>query len=92
MDKNTPLVQGLAKIANEITGDGKPPYTMSGGTYAHVLPNALVFGMDGCKKPDGFPQNRGGAHGLDEVVSLDRLQRAMRIYARALLMLNETEW
>ena len=48
--------------------------------------------MDGCKKPDDFPQGHGGAHGMDELVSLDRLQRAMRIYARALLALNETEW
>ena len=27
-----------------------------------------------------------------ESVSLDRLQRAMKIYARALLALNEMEW
>ena len=29
---------------------------------------------------------------MDELVSLDRLQRAMRIYARAMLALNEMEW
>ena len=28
----------------------------------------------------------------DEVVSLARLQRAMKIYARALLALNEMDW
>ena len=30
--------------------------------------------------------------GVDESVSLDRLQRFMRIYARALLQLNELDW
>jgi succinyl-diaminopimelate desuccinylase len=68
------------------------PYTLSGATYAHVLPNALVFGMNGCKKPEGFPDGHGGAHGADELVSLERLERAMKIYARALLALNGMEW
>ena len=67
-------------------------YTLGGGTYAHKLPNALAFGMDGNKKPEDFPQGHGGAHGVDECVSLERLQRAMRIYARALLALNDMEW
>lgn len=92
MDKNSPMVQLLAKIAKDVTGDSKEPYTLGGGTYAHRLPNAYVYGMDGNAKPEGFPEGHGSAHGKDEMVSLDRLLRAMRIYARALLALNETEW
>ena len=92
LDKNWPVVTRLAEIANEITGDNKKPYIVGGGTYAHELPNALAFGMDGSLPPEDFPKGRGSAHGLDESVSLDRLQRAMRIYARALLALNEMEW
>lgn len=92
LDPANPLITALADIANSITGDNKPPYTLGGGTYAHDLPNALVFGMDGCKVPDGYPAGRGGAHGLDELVCVDRLIRAMRIYARALLFLNEADW
>ena len=42
--------------------------------------------------PEDFPEGRGEAHGVDEAVSPDRLERAMRIYARALLRLNETVW
>ena len=79
----------LCRIANEVTGDDKPMYIVKGGTYAHFLPNAYAFGMDGSLPPDDFPAGRGGAHGVDEAVSLDRLQRAMKIYARALLELNE---
>lgn len=92
MDKNAPMVQLLAKIANEVTGDNKEPYTIGGGTYAHRLPNAYIYGMDGNGKPADFPEGHGGAHGKDEIVSLDRLQTAMRIYARALLALNEMTW
>lgn len=89
IDPNNDIVKMLARIANEITGDNKAPYTMSGGTYAHRLPNAYPFGMDGNCPPEDFPKGRGGAHGVDECVSLFRLKRAMRIYARALLELND---
>lgn len=92
LDPNWPVIGKLNAIANEVTGKDKAPYTLSGGTYAHRLPNALVYGMNGCKPPEDFPEGRGGAHGIDEVVSLDRLQRAMRIYARAMLALNDMEW
>ena len=91
-DPNAAVVQTLCAVANSVTGDVGKPYTVSGGTYAHRLPNAFVFGMSGNLPPEDFPQGRGGAHGVDEAVSLDRLQRAMRIYARALLALNELEW
>lgn len=92
LDKNWPVIGELTRIANEITGDNKQPYTLGGGTYAHELPRALAFGMDGSLPPEDFPKGRGSAHGVDESVSLDRLQRAMRIYARALLKLNELDW
>jgi len=89
MDPNTPEIKLLAEIANEITGADAPPYTMSGGTYGHRLPNAYAYGMSGNCPPADFPKGRGGAHGVDECVSLDRLKIAMRIYARALLRLND---
>lgn len=92
LDKTWPVITRLAEIANEVTGEQKKLYTLGGGTYAHKLPNALAFGMDGNKKPEDFPQGHGGAHGVDECVSLDRLRRAMKIYARALLALNDMAW
>lgn len=92
LDKEAPVVKLLNKIANDVMGTDKPPYTVGGGTYAHRLPNAYVFGSSSNFPPESWEKGRGGAHGVDEAVSLDRLQRAMRIYARALLALNETEW
>jgi len=87
-----PVLQRLSSIASDITGDDKRPYLLRGATYAHRLPNAIVYGMDGNQTPEDFPEGHGSAHGADESVSLDLLQRAMKIYARALLALNEMEW
>ena len=92
MPVDTPVVEMLREVANSITGKDAAPFTLGGGTYANRLPNAYVFGANGCLPPADFPKGRGGAHGIDETVSLDRLQRAMRIYARALLKLNELKW
>jgi succinyl-diaminopimelate desuccinylase len=91
-DKNWPVLCRLAEIANEITGDNQQPYIVGGYTYAHMLPNALVYGTDANVSPADFPEGRGVAHGVDESASLDRLQRAMRIYARALLALDKMDW
>lgn len=92
MDKNQPIVKELAAIANEVNGCDKQPYTLNGSAYCSYLPNAYAYGMDGNQIPEDFPKGHGGAHGKDEIVSLDRLQRAMRIYARAMLALNEMTW
>jgi len=92
LDRDWDVIDELTRISNEVCGADSRPYTVGGGTYAHVLPNALVYGFNGCLPPDDFEPGYGGAHGKDESVSLDRLQRGMRIYARALLKLNEMEW
>jgi succinyl-diaminopimelate desuccinylase len=88
LDKESSEVQMLCEIANSVTGENKEPFTMSGGTYAHRLPNAYVFGTDGGVPPADYPKGRGGAHGLDEVVSIARIKRMMKIYARTFLALN----
>ena len=92
LDPNTELIRRLTQLANDVTGDMAAPYALGGATYAHILPNALVYGTDGNLPPEDFSKDRGHAHGIDEAVSLDRLQRAMKIYARALLELNDMEW
>lgn len=92
LDPEQPVVQMLNAIANDITGDTRSAYTLSGGTYAHMLSNALVYGVTCCVRPEGFSIYRGAEHGMDELVSVNHLQTGMRIYARALLALNEIEW
>ena len=92
LDPESNMIKRLTQIANDVTGDVAEPYILGGSTYAHFLPNALVYGTDGNLPPEDFPKDRGRAHGVDEAVSLDRLQRAMKIYARALLELNDIDW
>ena len=92
MPVDTPVVKMLRDAANSVTGMHEEPFTLSGGTYANRLPNAYVFGTNANLAPKDFPKGHGSAHGVDESVSLERLQRAMRIYARALLRLNELDW
>ena len=89
LDPNAEVVQILCDAANSVTGENAKPYALSGATYAHRLPNAYPFGTSAGQKPDDFPKGRGGAHGVDECVSVERLKRAMRIYARALLALEK---
>lgn len=89
LDPDSDMVKLLADIANSVTGDNKPPYTLKGGTYAHRLPNAYVFGTDCNVPPASFEKGKGGAHGVDEAASIDRLVRTMKIYARTLVALNE---
>jgi len=48
--------------------------------------------MSGNLPPDDFEKGRGGAHGVDEAVSIARLKRALKIYARALIYLNEIDF
>lgn len=86
------VVKLLADVANGVNGADRKPYSMSGATYAHHLPNAYVYGMSANQPPADFPAGKGGAHGIDEAVSLARLKIAMKIYARALLKLQETNW
>ena len=89
LDKESEVVRLLTNISNGFCGVEKEPYILRGGTYAHDLPNAYVFGTDSNCPPDDFPKGRGGAHGVDECASVDRLLRMMKIYARALFSLED---
>jgi succinyl-diaminopimelate desuccinylase len=92
LDGNSEIVQLLCKASREVLGEDLKPYTLRGGTYANRLPNAYPFGMSGNLPPEDFEKGRGGAHGVDEAVSISRLKRAMKIYARALIYLNNFKW
>ena len=92
LDNDGEVIKLLCKAVNEVIGGDSKPYTLSGATYANRLPNAYPFGMSGNLPPDDFEKGRGGAHGVDESVSIARLKRAMKIYARALIYLDGAKW
>ena len=91
---NHPAVQKLTELYNQETGQDSKPYAMAGGTYARKLPNAFAYGpgFPGGELPkELFSPGHGGAHGPDEALDLDRLLRALKIYIKAILLLDEME-
>ena len=90
--KTDERVVALQELYKEVTGRDDEPYTMGGGTYSRVVPNAISFGpgLRGQEHDMSFlPEGHGGAHGRDEVLFLDSAMTAFRIYAVALAMLDE---
>ena len=90
--KDDPRVTALMDLYREVTGRDDQPYTMGGGTYSKVVPNAITFGSGlpgGRSLGDFLPEGHGGAHGKDEVVCMDKLHTCAKLYAAALAMLDE---
>ena len=90
--KDDPRVTALQEVYRAVTGRDDPPYTMGGGTYSRVVPNAISFGFGepGIQRDYSFlPEGHGGAHGRDEVLWMDKIVSGMKIYLAALLALDE---
>jgi succinyl-diaminopimelate desuccinylase len=82
--KDDPLIQTLAQVYTDETGQSAEPMTMGGGTYARVMKKGVAFGP-------AFPwadPTDGGAHEADECWPIDHLILATKIYARALARLG----
>ena len=92
--KDDPRVTALQQLYTEVTGREDEPYSMGGGTYSRVMPNAITFGpgVPGTKHEYPFlPEGHGGAHGRDEVVAMESIYTCSRIYAAAIAALDEIE-
>ncbi len=90
--KESPWVTALQEVYHTLTGSDEPPYTMGGGTYSKAVPNAISFGP-GVKGPsrvgEFLPEGHGGAHGRDEALPMEKVYNCARIYAAAILTLDE---
>ncbi len=87
-----PVVKKLTDCCNEVLGTQDVPFVMSGGTYARKLPNALAFGtgMRVPKAPEGMLRpGHGSYHQPDESISLLRIEKALEVYIRAILEIDE---
>ena len=97
--KEHPAVEVLTRVYNELTGSDSESYVMGGGTYARKLPNAFSYGPGGMKesKEDKeararlFAPGHGGGHEPDEALNLRLFLEAMKIYACAVVALNDVE-
>ena len=84
----------LTDVFNELTGLDRKPYVMGGGTYARKLPNAVAYGLGGVPRSADAPRpitekGHGGAHEPDEMVDLRNQLEAAKIFAMALITLND---
>lgn len=90
--KDDPRVTGLQALYKMITGSDAEPYSMGGGTYSRVMPNAITFGAGLPTKvnpSDFLPEGHGACHGKDEVVIMEKIYTAAKIYVLALAYLDE---
>ena len=87
-----PAMNALMDAYREITGRDDPAYSMGGGTYSRIIPTAVTFGLGlpgGKVRPEGLPEGHGGAHQCDEYLYIPNWLEAVKIYASAVLKLDE---
>lgn len=84
-----PTVKTLSAIYTKITGKDGTPYTMGGGTYARKLKNAVGFGMESGEPAADFGEGHGGVHQPDEVLAIDTLVQALKIYICSVVELDQ---
>ena len=93
MPKDDPRVRLLHDACREMAGYEGEPYTMGGGTYSRVVPNAITFGLafPGRGERMEVAPGHGGAHQPDEYIYLPMLKDALKVYACAVLALDAYE-
>lgn len=82
VDPNSKFIKTLLKAYQDISKDYKSrPMTIGGGTYARNTINSVAFGM--C-----FPDEEELAHQINEVLSVESLEKGLAIYLEALHLLG----
>lgn len=90
MSIDKPEVQVCIDAYNSVTGENAKPYTIGGGTYARVFPNAVSFGPEHPERP--MPDFAGPIHGVDETACTKWLLEALKIYIIALSELEKLDF
>ncbi|MDD4849566.1 MAG: M20/M25/M40 family metallo-hydrolase [Gemmiger sp.] len=90
--EQAPFVQALMKSYRACTGSKTPPFVMSGGSYARMLPNAVAYGMASEHKTlyreMGWPNGIGDYHQTNESICIEELMEGIVIYCLSLLELK----
>lgn len=77
------LVKSLMAAYQEVTGDlESKPISSGGATYARAMDNCVAFGM-------GFPHSEETEHQPNEYAVLEDIKNAIKIYAVAIVKLNQ---
>lgn len=87
---DSPEIKACMDAYNLVTGEGKAPITIGGGTYARDFPNAVGFGPEHDDRV--YPDFVGSMHGAEEAVSKEELLEALKVYIISLLNLEEVDF
>ena len=91
-NKENIIVRKLTETYQRVSGFDNEVFTMGGGTYARMLPNAIAFGMAlPNKKIYQEKVGHGDYHQPDESLNINELLEAIVIYVESLKMLNELD-
>ncbi len=83
VDPNSEFIKVLLKAYQDISGDYETkPMTIGGGTYARNTINSVAFGMT-------FPNEEELAHQVNEVLSIETLEKGLAIYLEAIHLLGD---
>jgi acetylornithine deacetylase/succinyl-diaminopimelate desuccinylase-like protein len=74
----SPLVQKLLKIYNSVTKENRKAESIGGGTYAHRIPNAVVFGP-------ALPEEEYLGHRPNEYFLISTLVRNIEILTHTMV-------
>ena len=82
------MIESLMNTYNEFLGRDEKPFTMAGGTYARLLPNAFGYGfrlVPETAYPKGLiPEGHGGSHSADEAVPVELYKQQLTLFILSL--------
>lgn len=81
ISKENPLVKTLCDVYNKETNSSLEPIAIGGATYARAFDNCISFGAN-------FPGDKDMCHQTDEFIDIDKLLLSCKIYAKAILALD----
>ncbi len=88
-DGDHPLVRSLISSYRKYSGEeDAEAFTISGGTYARLLPNGIGYGFRLVPEPKFdqsiIPEGHGNAHGPDEAVAIGQFEKQLKILTMSL--------
>ena len=79
-DGNSPFVQALLSVYEEVTGDEGRCIAIGGGTYVHEIEGGVAFGAE-------FPGEENNMHSPDESIKVSSLLKNAELMANAIVRL-----
>ena len=83
-DENSPFVQALLSVYEEVTGDKGRCIAIGGGTYVHEIEGGVAFGAE-------FPGEENNMHSPDESIKISSLLKNAELMANAIVRICSQE-